>query len=52
MYSLWGNKIKDAGAQALVEGLQHCTNLQELEWVICINMTMHAQGVGCDIYIR
>ena len=30
MYSLWGNKIDDAGAQALVEGLRHCTNLQEL----------------------
>ena len=31
MYSLSWNKIDDAGAQALVEGLQHCTNLQELE---------------------
>ena len=30
IYSLYGNKIEDAGAQALVEGLQHCTNLQEL----------------------
>ena len=30
MYSLLGNKIDDAGAQTLVEGLQHCTNLQEL----------------------
>ena len=31
MYSLYGNKIDGAGAQALAEGLQHCTNLQELE---------------------
>ena len=30
MYSLYWNQIGDAGAQALVEGLQHCTNLQEL----------------------
>ena len=30
MYSLYNNKIDDAGAQILVEGLQHCTNLQEL----------------------
>jgi hypothetical protein len=30
MYSLDGNNIDDAGAQALAEGLQHCTNLQML----------------------
>ena len=30
-YSLWNNKIGDAGAQALAEGLQHCSNLQKLE---------------------
>ena len=30
MYSLWRNKIEDAGSQALA-GLQHCANLQELE---------------------
>ena len=30
MYSLYRNKIDDAGTQTLVEGLQHCTNLQEL----------------------
>ena len=37
-YSLQGNKIDDAGAQALAEGLQHCTNLQKLEWVICLDI--------------
>ena len=31
MYSLWANNISTAGAQALAEGLQHCTNLQMLE---------------------
>ena len=36
MYSLGGNKIEDAGAQALAEGLQHCTNLQKLKGVICV----------------
>ena len=35
-YSLRGNKVGDTGAQALAEGLQHCTNLQKLEWVICL----------------
>ena len=35
-YSLRGNKVGDTGAQALAEGLQHCTNLQNLEWVICL----------------
>ena len=29
--SLSWNKIEDAGAQALAEGLQHYTNLQVLE---------------------
>ena len=31
MYSLYENNIKDAGAQSLAEGLQHCTNLQKLK---------------------
>ena len=31
IYSLRGNNISDAGAQALAEGLQHCSNLQMLE---------------------
>ena len=31
IYSLYGNKIEDAGAQALVEGLRHCTHLQKLK---------------------
>jgi hypothetical protein len=31
MYSLFWNKIEDAGAQAVADGLQHCTNLQGLE---------------------
>ena len=31
MYSLYGNKIEDAGAQALAECLQYCTNLQKLK---------------------
>ena len=31
MYSLYRNKIDDAGSQALAEGLQHCTNLQKLK---------------------
>ena len=35
-YSLQGNNIGVEGAQALGEGLQHCTNLQELELVICV----------------
>ena len=30
-YSLKGDKIGDAGAQALAEGLQHCFNLQKLK---------------------
>ena len=30
-YSVGYNSIGDAGAQALAKGLQHCTNLQELE---------------------
>ena len=30
MYSLIGNKIEGTGAQALAEGLQHCTSLQDL----------------------
>ena len=30
-YSLMQNQIGDAGAQALGEALQHCTNLQELK---------------------
>ena len=30
MYSLTRNKIEGTGAQALAEGLQHCTNLQGL----------------------
>ena len=30
-YSLKGNEIGDAGAQALAEGLQQCINLQTLE---------------------
>ena len=29
-YSLWGNNIGDAGAQALAEGLQYHSNLQML----------------------
>ena len=33
-YSLERNKIDDIGAQALAEGLQHCTNLQKLRFVI------------------
>ena len=35
-YSLTGNNIGVEGAQALGEGLQHCTNLQELELVMCV----------------
>ena len=31
MYSLRENNLGDAGAQALAEGLHHCTNLQKLE---------------------
>ena len=31
IYSLYGNKIEDAGAQALAEGLRHCTHLQKLK---------------------
>jgi hypothetical protein len=31
IYSLDENKIGDAGAQAVAEGLQHCTNLQKLK---------------------
>ena len=31
IYSLYDNKIEDAGVQALAEGLQHCTNLQKLK---------------------
>ena len=31
IYSLCENKIEVAGAQALAEGLQHCTNLQKLK---------------------
>ena len=31
MYSLERNNINGAGAQALAEGLQHCTNLQKLK---------------------
>ena len=31
MYSLSVNNIGTAGIQSLAEGLQHCTNLQELE---------------------
>ena len=34
IYSLSHNNISDAGAQALAEGLQHCSNLQMLEWVL------------------
>ena len=34
IYSLQGNEIGDDGAQALGEGLQHCTYLQELKLVI------------------
>ena len=30
-YSLYGNNIGIAGAQALAEGLPHCTNPQNLE---------------------
>ena len=36
-YSLKGNNIGTAGAQALAEGLQHCTSLQDLKQVICVN---------------
>ena len=36
LYSLQRNKIGDDGAQALGEGLQHCTNLQELKLVMCL----------------
>ena len=43
MYSLYGNRIDDAGGQALAEGLQQCTNFQELEWVICV-LTWHRCG--------
>ena len=35
-YSLQGDEIGDDGAQALGEGLQHCTNLQELKLVMCV----------------
>ena len=31
IYSLRSNNISDAGAQALAEGLQHCSNLQMLK---------------------
>ena len=31
LYSLYDNEIDDAGAQALAEGLQHCTNLRKLK---------------------
>ena len=31
IYSLYQNKIEGAGAQALAEGLQHCTTLQKLK---------------------
>ena len=31
LYSLRRSNISDAGAQALAEGLQHCSNLQMLE---------------------
>ena len=34
--SLQGNKIGVDGAQALGEGLQHCTNLQVLKLVMCV----------------
>jgi hypothetical protein len=30
-YSVGFNSIGEAGAQALANGLQHCTNLQELK---------------------
>ena len=30
-YRVGRNSIGEAGAQALAKGLQHCTNLQELE---------------------
>jgi hypothetical protein len=30
IYSLMYNNIGSSGAQALAEGLQHCTNLKEL----------------------
>ena len=36
IYSLEGNNIGIAGAQALAEGLQHCSHLQELKWVIYV----------------
>ena len=36
IYRLQGNKIGDDGAQALGEGLQHCTNLQKLKLVISV----------------
>ena len=35
-YSLQKNNIGNEGAQALGEGLQHCTNLQELKLVMCV----------------
>ena len=35
-YSLRNNNIGVEGAQALREGLQHCTNLQELKLVIYV----------------
>ena len=35
-YSLMDNNIGVEGAQALGEGLQHCTNLQELMLVMCV----------------
>ena len=31
IYSLCENKIDDAGAQTLAEGLRHCTYLQKLK---------------------
>ena len=35
-YSLEGNTIGVEDAQAVGEGLQHCTNLQVLKLVICV----------------
>ena len=31
IYSLCQNEVEGAGAQALAEGLQHCTHLQKLK---------------------
>ena len=63
-YSLAGNSIGDEGAQAMGEGLQHCTNLQELKLVICVltciaysfctyvNVCIECMGLALDTCIE